>query len=919
MPRTEGQDDQRDGHDETRERRPDPDKLLSDLKSGEGERRRGRLKIYLGSAAGVGKTYAMLEAARQRRAEGIDVVIGYAETHGRPETEALLTGLEMVPRRAVPYRGVTFQEMDLDAVLTRRPQLVLVDELAHTNAPGSRHHKRYNDVREILDAGIDVHTTLNIQHVESLNDVVAQITGVKVRETIPDRVFDRADEVELVDLPPEELLRRLEEGKVYVPETAERAKHKFFRRGNLIALREMALRRTAERVDREMRNYMNAHDIRGPWPAGEHVMVCVGPSPMWEQLVRMGRRIAAYFDADWVVVHVETPSDRQMTGVQRVRIRQAMQLAESIGGTAVTLSGSDVAAELLHYAKAHNITRLIIGKPLRPRLADLIRGDLVDRIIRASGGIDVHVISTSGKAPNESQEQSAPGKPRWRGYVGSLGILGVVTLLSWGASSHLDPTNLVMPYLLGVVISGLTWGRGPAVLTSVLGVLTFDFFMVPPRFSFVVYDLQYVITFAALLAVALVVSTQTGRLRSQVEMSRRREAETAALYALSRSVVAARDFGEVARALIRHGQDSFHRATALLLPVEGRLKVYASAPGFALDEKEMAAAAWAFANGQPAGSGESTLSGVEGHYQPLRTANGVVGVMATRPEGRPSGPSGAADHRGREVEPMTTDQKRIFEAFAAQAAVAVERAALAEKAREARLLAEADRLHTTLLNSVSHDLRTPLATIIGALSTLSGQGSQMAAGDRLELIETAREGAERMNRLVGNLLEMTRLESGSLKLALDWHDLGDIIGTALEHAADSLRGHPVKVDLPPDLPLVWLDPVLIGQVLGNLLDNAAKYSGPGEPIDVWARRTDAEIRVNVADRGPGVPPELRERIFDKFYRVDRDQRASGTGLGLSICKGIIEAHQGRVWVEGRDGGGSVFSFTLPIGADETGR
>jgi len=876
---------------------------------------RGRLKIYLGAAAGVGKTYAMLEAAHRRQAEGVDVVVGCVETHGREETEALLPGLEIIPRRTVLYRGIALQELDLDAVLARRPQLVLVDELAHTNAPGSRHHKRYQDVRELLAAGIDVYTTLNIQHIESLNDVVAQITGTKVRETVPDRIFDRADEVELVDLPPEELIRRLEEGKVYGPETAERATRQFFRPGNLIALREMALRRTAERVDREMRAYMTAHGIRGPWPAGERVMVCVGPSPMWERLIRMGRRIAAYFDADWVAVHVETPADRNLTSAQRDRIRQAMQLAEAIGGSAVTLSGSDVAAEIIHYARTHNITRLIIGKPLRPRWADFFRGDLVDRIIRESMGIDVHVISASDGWPKENREDSTQGRFSWRGYAASLTIVAFATILGWAASGHIDPVNLVMLYLLGVVISGLTWGRGPAVLSSVLGVLAFDFFLVPPRLSFAVYDLQYLISFASLMAVALVVGTQTGRLKGQVEVSRRREAETAALYAFSRSVVAARDLEEIAQAIIKHGRELFHQSTAILLPVEGRLQVYAAAPDFEPDENEMAAAVWTFTHGQPAGRGEGTLSGVGAHFQPLKTANGVIGVLATRAEGaRREGflPMGFE-------EPANTDRKRLFEAFAAQVAVAVERARLAEKAQEARLLAEADRLHTTLLNSISHDLRTPLATIIGALTTLSGQGGQMAEDDWRELVETAREGAERMNRLVGDLLDMTRLESGSLKLVLDWYDLEDIVGTALDQAAESLKGRPVNIDLPADLPLVRLDPVLVGQVLSNLLENAAKYSAAGQPIDIWIRRVDGEVSVSVADRGPGVPPELRERIFDKFYRVDRQGHPSGTGLGLSICKGIVEAHHGRIGMEPREGGGSVFTFILPIGSDETGR
>lgn len=884
------------------EERPDPEELLAAVQQEEQSRNRGKLKIFFGFAAGVGKTYAMLEAAHQRKAEGVDVVVGYVETHGRKETEALLRGLEVIPRRKVPYRNVVLEEMDLDAILARRPQLVLVDELPHTNAPGSRHVKRYQDVEELLAAGIHVYTTLNVQHLESVNDIVAQITGVRVQETVPDRVFDQADEVELIDLPPEELLQRLKEGKVYIPEQAERAMRQFFRPGNLIALRELALRRTAQQVDREMRAYMVTHGIPGPWPAGERVLVCVGPTPMAERLVRTARRLAAHLDAEWIALYVETPRDRARPQAERDLVHRALRLAEELGGRAITVTGLDVADEVVHYARAHNVTKIVIGKSVGPRWKDFVSGSLVERVIRQSGGVDVHVISSPAAARGRWRwRRGTPTGAQWRHLAAAAGAVAAVTGTGVVIAPYIQPVNLVMFYLLAVVLAGMWWGRTPAILASVLGVLAFDFFFVPPRLSFAVSDAEYLITFAALLVVAATVGTLTGRLRDQANLSRRRELEQAALYDLTRMLVAARGIEEITLTLVRHMRERFRRQVAVLLPEAGRLRVRAGSVGFRLDEKEMAAATWTFTHGEPSGRGENTLPGVRARYLPLKTGRGVVGVLAVAPAGE-------------KEPPLTPDQRHILEAITAQAAVAIERARLADEARRAQLAAETERLHATLLNSISHDLRTPLASIIGALTTLTGQGTQLDKATRNELLETAREEAERLNRLVSNLLDMTRLESGRLKLATDWCDLEDVVTTALEQVGTQLKDRPVQVDVAPDLPLLRVDHALIAQVLANLLDNAVKYSPPGSPVEVSLYRQGDEVHVRVADRGYGIPEEHRQRIFDKFYRVEQPGQPAGTGLGLAICKGIVEAHGGRIWSEPRPGGGTVVTFTLPVAA-----
>jgi two-component system, OmpR family, sensor histidine kinase KdpD len=874
--------------------RPNPDELLKHFHAEEPAH--GRLKIFLGYAAGVGKTYSMLEAAHQRQKQGVEVVVGYVETHDRVETEALLNGLEVLPRRQVEYHGVHLPELDVDAVLERRPALVLVDEFAHTNAPGSRHPKRYLDIDEILDAGIDVYTTLNIQHLESLNDVVAQVTGVVVRETVPDRVLDEASEIEVIDLPPDELLVRLQEGKVYIPEQAKRAIQKFFRKGNLSALREMSLRRAAERVDNQMRAYMRTRAIPGPWPAGERLLVCISPSPLAEKLVRTTRRLADELNAEWFAVNVEVASKPEINPANRERLGKTLQLAEELGARTRTLTGRSFPETVLAYARKHNVTKIVIGKPIRPRWREWIGGSLVDQLIYASGNIDVYVISArmDEKQPAIPDEWR-PHRPLGR-YMLAVGLVALATLLGSAVHRNLEPANLVMLYLASTVIAAIFLGRGPSLLVSILGVLTFDFFLIPPYLTLAVSDTQYLVTFAGLFVVSLVVSTLTARVREQAEAAIQREAYTSALYTLGRDLTSATDLRHVAEIIISHIGQIFGREVAIFLPESGQLRVFASTPDYHPDSNELGVAIWAFEHDRPAGLGTDTLPAASLRCQPLKTARGLVGVLGIRPK-----------EPGRL---LTPEQRQTLDSFAHQAALAVERASLAEQARQAELLQATEKLQTSLLNSISHDLRTPLVSITGALSSLREKTLILDEEARDSLIETADGEARRLNRLVGNLLNMTRIEAGAIHLKMEPCDIQDAIGAALDQMGDRLISRKIRIDLPPDLNLVALDIALFEQVLVNLLDNAAKYSPPGTEIDIEANQTTKTVQITIADRGIGIPVEDLGRVFDKFYRVQRPESVSGTGLGLAICKGIVEAHGGSIRAANRPGGGTAISITL---------
>jgi two-component system sensor histidine kinase KdpD len=807
--------------------RPNPDELLARVQAEERQQARGKLKIFLGYAAGVGKTYAMLEAAHQRKEQGVDLAAAYVETHGRAETEAMLKDLDILPRKQVEYRGVTLPEMDVDAVLARRPQLALVDELAHTNAPGSRHPKRYMDVQELLEQGIDVYTTLNVQHLESLNDVVAQITGVTVRETIPDGVIDEATELELIDLPPDELLQRLKEGKVYVPDQAARAIQKFFRAGNLTALRELTMRRAAERVDDQMRAYMQTRAIPGPWPAKDHLLACVSPSPLAERLVRTTRRLADELDAEWSVAYVETHEHLRLSRADKERMTRTLHLAEELGGKTITLPGHSTAEAVLGYAHQHNVTKIIIGKPIRPRWYEMLRGSVVDQIVRQSGPIDVYIISGASDAKRSVPIETEAWQPHrpWLRYLQSLLLVGAGTVLSALVHPLFSPANLVMIYLLVVVVAAIYLGRGPSLLVAVLSVAAFDYFFVPPKLTLSVSDSEYLLTFTGLLVVSLVISNLAVRVREQAESAERREAQTAELYALSRDLAVAVDLDGIMQAVLTHISQTFGREVVVLLPEGGTVKLRALSPGFTLSENELAVATWAFQHGQPAGRGTDTLPAASVHYLPLKTARGVVGVLGVKP----------SDPNNR----LSPDQRRLLGAFASQAALAIERAQLAEQARQAEVLQATEKLQTALLNSISHDLRTPLVSITGALSSLQEDDIELDEATRRSLVENAREEAERLNRLVSNLLSMSRIESGALRVVFEPADIQDVIGVALEQVRDRLQDSRVVVHIPDELPLVLVDFVLVVQVLVNLLDNAIKYSTADAPIEIAAHPAGA--------------------------------------------------------------------------------
>jgi two-component system, OmpR family, sensor histidine kinase KdpD len=898
------------------ESRPNPDELLARVTAAEARQRAGRLRVFFGMAAGVGKTYAMLEAAREQRTAGVDVVVGYVEPHGRAETEALLEGLELLPTRAVAYRGTTLREFDLDAALARRPQLILVDELAHTNAPESRHAKRHQDIAELLAAGIDVYTTVNVQHIESLTDVVAQITGVIIRETVPDRVLEEADEVELIDLTPDDLLARLRSGKVYVPQQAERAAQSFFRKGNLHALRELALRKTADRVDAQLEAYRRDQSIRAPWPAATRLLVGVGHGPAGPRLVRAARRMASSLRAEWVVAVVETPGSTR-PGDGRDQALQALRLAESLGAETVTLSGVSVADELLAYARARNIGAIAVGKPGWQRWRRAIFGSVAADLIRRSGVIDVHLLAADegerdAPPPAHLGPASAP-----RAYLWAPGIVIGTTLVAAGMSAlRFGEANLIMAYLLGVLLVALVGGRGPSALASVLSVLAFDFFFVPPQLTFAVSDIQYLITFAVMLLVGLVVSTLVAQFKWQAGAARARERRTAALYALSRDLASTRGLDTLLFAAVRHIAATFDSQVVVLMPTEqGRLQAWGAITGwaralspevvFAPGASEHGVAQWVFDHRAMAGLGTSTLPAATAIYLPLQGAQRTVGVLGVRP-------------RSPQLL-RAPEQIHMLETFASQTALAVERALLAREAASAQVSAETERMRAALLSSVSHDLRTPLAAITGATSVLRAEGESLDPAIRAELLDTAALEAERLNRLVGNLLHMTRLEAGALVARKEWQPFEEVVGAAIAHlealpeqrAALAERG--LTIELPPDLPLVPLDDVLVEQVLLNLLDNACRYTPPGAPISIRAWAEPGEVVVEVADRGPGLPPDDEQRVFEKFYRAAPGEEARGSvGLGLAICRGMVEVHGGRIWAENRPGGGAVFRFTLPL-------
>src|SRR5271166_5080575 len=885
-----------------REGRPSPEALLAAAKQ-EGH---GRLKIFLGAAPGVGKTYEMLLSAQAKRREGVDVVVGVVEPHGRRETEALLEGLEMIPRQQVDYKGHLLAEMDLDAILKRRPQLVLVDELAHTNAPGGRHPKRYLDVEEIIAAGIDVFATLNIQHVESLNDVIAKITRIRVRETVPDSVLDEADDIEVIDLSPEDLIKRLREGKVYVPQQAERAVRHFFSTGNLTALRELALRRTAQRVDEQLLSHMRAHAIAGPWPAGERVLVCVSEAPSTAGLIRYARRVADRLKVPWTAIYVETARTQRLTDAERDRVADHLRLAERLGASTITIPGRNIADEVVAYATANNITQIVIGKSDRSRWFEMIHGSVVHDLVRKTGQISVHVISADDSEPVPAKSIETRPKPepfRIGHYLGSAGVVAVALGIGLLIKQFIAVQSISLVFLTAVLASAVAWGLLPSLFACIVSVLTYNFFFLPPLYTFTIADPENVLALFFFLTVAIIVSNLTAATRRQILTARLRAKTTAELYAFSRKVAGIGALDDLLWATAYQIASMLNVRTVLLMPVndgEGLEVASGYPPEDQLDDADMAAARWTWEHNRAAGRGADTLPGGKRLFLPLRTGSGPVGVIGIDRDA--SGPL------------LTPDERRLLDALCDQAAVAIERISLAKGLNEARVLAETERLRAALLTSISHDLRTPLASILGTVSSLRSFPERYSAAEREELLATLQDEAERLNRFVSNLLDMTRLESGAIELKLDLIDVAEIIGAALQRAGNVVARHHVEVTVEPELPMLRLDVVLFEQVLFNLLDNAAKYAPAGSRIDVRASRDGELVEIEVVDEGSGIPPADFERIFDKFYRVHaQDRRRAGTGLGLAICRGFVEALGGWIVARNRrDRSGAVLTIRMPV-------
>ena len=932
--------------------RPNPDQLLEKINKEAEKEKRGHLKIFFGACAGVGKTFAMLSAARMLRQEGLDVIVGIVETHGRIATQAQIAGLDILPLKKLYYRERELTEFDLDAALARKPELILVDELAHSNVEGSRHPKRWQDVEELLMAGVDVYTTLNVQHIESLNDVVGQITGIRVSETIPDKVFDMADEVTLVDLPADELLQRLQDGKVYQPQQAERAGKSFFRKGNLIALREMALRRMADRVDSQMREYRSNSSISQVWQAKDRLLVCVGTDAESERLVRVAARLAQSLKSDWIAVYVETPYLQRLPNKQRNLILKTLKLAETLGAETATLSGTKVAEVVLNYARSRNVSKLVVGKSTRTTFERLILPGVVDDLTNQATDIDLHVVSREKaleeKSHSEKSNNTATASENFTqeglklsGYYLAAVVCIITAIFSALVLKHLELTNVVMLYLLGVIYIAFKYGRGPGIFSSIIGVASFDFFFVEPKLSFSVSDTKYLVTFAAMLIVALVISNLTANLRYQASVATQREKRSRALYDLGKSLASTLTAEHIIEISTHHLSGIFQSKFAILLP-NLQEKMMGSGSHLQCDNSlhlgvapDLGIAQWVYDHQQQAGFGTDTLASSPVLYIPLQAPMRTRGVMAIIPD------TNVTNHKKVIFLP---EQRQLLDTFASQIAIALERVHYVEVAQGALVSMESERLRNAVLSAISHDLNTPLTTIVTTTEILKQQTS--VDDQRYEYVTMLYEQSIRMKNLVVNLLDMARLQSGKVKLNKQWQFLEEVVGSALRAMQPVLNTHHVVIDLShhaiatngqvlsTELPLLEFDAVLIDRVLCNLLDNAAKFSSADSKIIISARVHQQEVWISVADEGLGLPENLvskqdsEDKIFEKFTRGEKESSKAGVGLGLSICKAIVEAHGGKIWANNKPGTvknnklsnnqkGAVFTFSLPLGLPPT--
>ncbi len=878
--------------------RPDPDRLLEIIHADAAQAKRGRLKIFFGASAGVGKTYAMLASARLLMTQGVPVVVGIVETHGRSDTEFMARDLDRLPLREIAYRGRQFKEFDLARALEfavqRSGALVLVDELAHSNAPESLHPKRWQDVEDLLMAGVDVWTTMNVQHLESLNDIVSGITGIRVWETVPDRIFDQADEVVVVDLPPDDLIARLRQGKVYVAHQAETATRNFFRKGNLLALRELALRRTADRVDGEMQAYRLRSSVAPVWPNRESLLACIGPGGHGEKVVRTCARLAAQLDVPWHAVFVDVPSTRAWPEQRREQLLRILKLASDLGGVAATVPAAGVATALVRYAREHNLSRVVIGRSVRRWPGRRTLGDAIEA---EADDLDVlHVaLSATDKSRRDQREDARARAPvAWGGYVAALGICILTALLATPLLGIISLTNIVMLFLLAVVGVALRYGRGPAILAAFVGVGLFDFFFVPPRFSFAVSDVQYLMTFLVMLAVALVIGQLTAGLKAQAEAATERARRMHGLYEMSRDLSAALMVEQVGEIADRFLRSEFKVHSALLVADDDdQLQVM---PG-ANVQVDMGVAQWAFQRGEAAGRGTDTLPASSCLVLPLKATMRLRGVMAI--ELPPS-------------QMLSLERRRILDTCASLLAISIERIHYIGVAQTTMVQIESERLRNSILSAISHDLRTPIAAVVGLADTLK-MTKPVPTPQQEELLDGIRLAGMRMKSLVNNLLDMARLESGAVRLNLQWQPLEEVIGSALLNSAAILDGRDVRIHLASDLPMLHLDAVLMERVLVNLLENAGKYTPERTPITITAEVHDDQAVIFIDDQGPGLPPGKEEAIFEKFGRGSTESATAGVGLGLAICRAILQAHAGTIHGETRAGGGARFVLTLPLG------
>ena len=874
------------------DQRPNPDELLERVQRETEKAKRGRLKIFFGASAGVGKTYDMLSSAKQLRAQGLDVVIGIAETHGRSETKALLEGLEVLPLKEIEYRGKQISEFDLDGALKRRPALILVDELAHSNVSGSRHPKRWQDVEELLDAGIDVFTTVNVQHLESLNDVVGGITGIRIFETLPDKIFEVADEIVLVDITPDELLQRLKEGKIYMPQQAESAIRNFFRKGNLIALRELALRRTADRVDDQMRSYRQERSIQALWQTQESILLCVGPRTGSEKIVRSASRLAMQLGVEWHAVYVETPRLQRLTEEARRRILKTLKLAQELGAKTATLSGQDAAITLADYARTHNLAKIVVGRgksmPWRKTFAERIGKAFPDADVIQTSGTEAGTLNEE-KKPYASPKQASLEPYFWASCACALAT-GIAALMF----PYFDLANIAMLFLLDVVIVALKFGRGPAVLASFLSVGFYDFFFVPPRFSFAVSDVQYLLTFSVMLIIALIIGQLTANLRYQARVASHRELRLRSLYEMARDLSSVLVQSEVVAIGRKFVSSTFGVRVAIMLVDDGdKLLEDSEVP-----EADLSIAQWCFDHNTPAGLSTGTLAGSNMLYLPLQAPMRTRGVIAVEPKNI------------RWL--MIPEQRRQLDGFSALIATALERVHYIAVAQQAIVKIESERLRNSVLSALSHDLRTPLTSLAGFAETLEKTRPPLS-NEQAEIAEAIRSQASRMSSLVNNLLEMARLQSGDVRLTRGWHSIEEVIGSALKSRESILSGHRIRITLPDDFPLLEFDATLIERVFCNLFENAAKYTPKGSRIRIDAQIDGKDAQISVSDNGPGLAKGSEEAVFEKFTRGEKESATPGVGLGLAICKAVVEAHRGKIWAENLETGGARFTFTLPLG------